>query len=57
VIWDVGVHEGLDAYNTANGTCYTITEWLFPIGRGKNPYDWWHIWLEHAAAIALMKDK
>jgi len=57
VIWDVGVHEGLDAYNTTNGTCYTITEWLFPIGRGKNPNGWWHIWLEHAAAITLMKDK
>jgi len=53
VIWSGGVPGWFDAYNTAHGSGYTITEQAFPSSPypwDNYPYDYWNIWVNHAGA-------
>ena len=50
VIWDGGVEDRLNAYNTAHGTQYQITEANYPNGDhgypwDNYPYDYWNLWV------------
>jgi len=52
VIWEGGVPEWFDEYNSENDTDYQITAQDFPkdspYGWENYPYDYWNIWVDHA---------
>jgi len=54
VIWEGGVPEWFDEYNTENDTDYQITAQDFPkdfpYGWENYPYDYWNIWVDHAGS-------
>lgn len=50
-VWDGGVSDWFDNYNTTNGTSYNVNELAYP----NSPYPWenyaydyWHLWVEGA---------
>jgi hypothetical protein len=50
VIWGGGVADFFDAYNTAHGTSYQITEHAYPDSPypwSNYPYDYWNLWVAH----------
>ena len=51
VIWDGGVPEWIEDYNSENNTDYAITEQDFPTDQytwENFPYDYWNIWVDYA---------
>jgi len=54
IVWNGGVPGWFSAYNTANGTSYSLTQQLFPLATtypyANYPYDYWNIWVNHAGA-------
>ncbi|MBN2562531.1 MAG: hypothetical protein JXQ75_16525 [Phycisphaerae bacterium] len=54
-IWNGGVAEWFDAYNSNNGRSYAITERAYPdepYPWQNYPYDYWNIWVNHAGSVA-----
>jgi len=51
-IWNGGVREWFEDYNSREGTNFSITEQEFPksspYGWKNYPYDYWNIWVNHA---------
>lgn len=60
VVWNGGAHtvpKEVDAYNTANGTHYTITELAYPTNGypwENYPYDYWNLWVNHAGTSTAL---
>ncbi len=58
VIWDGGVADWFEAYNSANDTDYLISERAYP-GEGypwnNYPYDYWNIWIQHEGEKPFQK--
>jgi hypothetical protein len=57
VIWDGGVPGWFSAYNTAEGTNYSITELSYPGSPypwENYPFDYWNIWVGHAGPTAYL---
>ena len=55
VIWGGGVQDQVNAYNTAHGTQYQITEMNYPSGDhgypwDNYPYDYWNLWVHFTGA-------
>lgn len=53
VIWGGGVAGFFDAYNTAHGTSYQITEHAYPDSPypwNNYPYDYWNLWVNHTGS-------
>ena len=52
-VWKGGAGKWFEAYNKANKTAYSIKEQNFPkdspYGWENYPYDYWNIWVKHAA--------
>ena len=51
VIWEGGVAEWFDNYNSAHGTDYQIEERAYPNDPypwANYPYDYWNLWVNHA---------
>ena len=59
-IWQGGVPQWFEQYNTDHGTSYQIIEQAFPKGDPygwKNyPYDYWNIWVDHAGDEPYMEE-
>ena len=59
-VWRGGVPEWLKAYNSTNGTNYSIAEQAFPkekpYGWANYPYDYWKIWVENAGDEPYMQE-
>jgi hypothetical protein len=53
-IWNGGVREALERYNSGHSTRYTIEETAFPkespYGWENFPFDYWNIWVRHAGS-------
>ena len=58
-VWNGGVPEWFQRYNTDNGTNYRISEMDFPkkepYGWRNYPYDYWNIWVNHAGDEPFME--
>jgi len=59
-IWNGGIPEWIDGYNSKNGTYYQIIERPYPSGdpyAWKNyPFDYWNIWINHAGYEPYMTE-
>ena len=52
-VWEGGVREWIDDYNTANGTDYNIVARAFPHWPhpwANDPFDYWRLWVQHRGA-------
>lgn len=59
-IWQGGVPEWFEKYNSENATSYRITEQAFPkdepYGWKNYPHDYWNIWVNNAGDEAFMTE-
>lgn len=59
-VWQGGVPEWFDRYNSENSTTYQITEQAFPksepYGWHNYPYDYWNIWVNNAGEEPFMDE-
>jgi len=59
-IWDGGVPDWFDRYNSEKGTQYIIEPLEFPkdspYGWSNYPYDYWNIWVDHAGGSPYMDE-
>jgi hypothetical protein len=54
LIWQEGVEDWFERYNTEHGTDYHVAEQDFPTNGGNYPYDYWNIWVNHAGNESFM---
>ncbi len=55
IIWNGGVADAIDAYNTVNDKNYTVTEVAYPDAPypwANYPYDYWHLWVQDGGQAA-----
>jgi hypothetical protein len=57
-IWNAGVPQWFEKYNSYNNTAFKIEERIFPrrtpYGWNNYPYDYWNIWVNHAGNEPFM---
>jgi len=60
LIWQGGVPEWFERYNTGHGTNYQIEERSFPKGSpypwNNYPYDYWNIWVRHGGEEPYLEE-
>jgi hypothetical protein len=57
-IWNAGVPQWFEKYNSQNDTAFEIEERIFPsrtpYGWNNYPYDYWNIWVDHTGNVPFM---